>query len=326
MRIVARGMAAALALSFASPLAAQTLLIGNKGEDTVSFVDLKSGREVARLPTGPKPHEIAVSPDGKRAAVVAYGGNTIDIFDVAGVRKLTTIDLGRNRNPHGLAWLRSGRIVVTTEGSDALTVVEPAADGKARVRAIPTGQRGSHMVDATLTSAVVANMKSGTVSLISLYNRTPVRNYPAGEEPEGVARSPVRAQIWVADRKNDVVRVLNPQTGAEIIRFVTGRMPIRVLVSRDGARAYVSNAGSGTISVFDAEALRPLPTITVSGKPEAMQVTLLFSRDQQKLYAAETGTDTIAEIDRGTGKVIRRLAAGRQGDGLGISPVSTRPR
>ncbi len=59
------------------------LLIGNKGEDTLSFIDLTTGQELGRQPTGKAPHEIAISPDGKTAAVVAYGHKTIDLFDVA---------------------------------------------------------------------------------------------------------------------------------------------------------------------------------------------------------------------------------------------------
>ena len=53
---------------------APVLLIGNKGENTLSFVDLGTGAELGRSPTGKWPHEIAVSPDGRQAAVVAYGG------------------------------------------------------------------------------------------------------------------------------------------------------------------------------------------------------------------------------------------------------------
>ena len=76
--------AAAIALSLATiacaedpPAAASgpVLLIGNKGEDTLSFVDLASGKELGRSVTGRMPHEIAVSPDGRQAAVVAYGGS-----------------------------------------------------------------------------------------------------------------------------------------------------------------------------------------------------------------------------------------------------------
>ncbi len=60
-----------------------TLLVGNKGEDSVSFIDLATGRELGRAATGDMPHEIAISPDGRLAAVVSYGGRTIDVFDVA---------------------------------------------------------------------------------------------------------------------------------------------------------------------------------------------------------------------------------------------------
>ncbi len=71
------GIAATVACATAParlPAAAGTLLIGNKGEDTLSFVDLATGRELGRVATGKAPHEIAVSPDGRQAAVVAYGG------------------------------------------------------------------------------------------------------------------------------------------------------------------------------------------------------------------------------------------------------------
>ena len=62
---------AALLLGCSGPVAAQeeaepaqgpVLLIGNKGEDTLSFVDLASGQELGRQRTGKAPHEIAISP------------------------------------------------------------------------------------------------------------------------------------------------------------------------------------------------------------------------------------------------------------------------
>src|SRR5690606_3576010 len=63
--IMRRAVLAALApLLLAGPAAAETLLVGNKGEDTLSVIALDSGAELARLPTGKMPHEIAISPDG----------------------------------------------------------------------------------------------------------------------------------------------------------------------------------------------------------------------------------------------------------------------
>src|SRR3546814_18321502 len=85
------------------------------------------------------PHEIAISPDGKQAAVVAYGGTTIDIFDIAKRTKLRTIDLSPNRRPHGLLWLSDGRLVAPTEGSASVAVVAPGGE----LTPIATGQRSA---------------------------------------------------------------------------------------------------------------------------------------------------------------------------------------
>ncbi|MGZ8349755.1 MAG: YncE family protein, partial [Allosphingosinicella sp.] len=59
--------------------------------------------------------------------------------------------------------------------------------------------------------------------------------------------------------------------------------------------------------------------IEVSGEQEAGQVTILFSSDGRRLYAAETGRDRIAEVELESGRVLRRLPAGRNGDGLAIA-------
>src|SRR3546814_10836406 len=122
--------AALTGILLAAPAAAETLLVGNKGEDTLSVIALDSGAELARLSTGRMPHEIAISPDGKQAAVVAYGGTTIEIFDVAGRTKLRTIDLSPNQRPHGLLWLSDGRPVATPEGSASVAGVAPAGARK----------------------------------------------------------------------------------------------------------------------------------------------------------------------------------------------------
>ena len=114
--------------------------VGNKGENTLSFIDLASGRELGRAATGRMPHEIAISPDGRQAAVVAYGGRSIDIFDVATRAKLRTIDLSPNEGPHGIVWLRDGRILATTERSQSLTIVDTRARRRGHARSRPASR------------------------------------------------------------------------------------------------------------------------------------------------------------------------------------------
>jgi YVTN family beta-propeller protein len=187
------------------PPPAGTLLVGNKGENTLSFIDLATGRELGRSPTGPMPHEVAVSPDGRQAAAVAYGGRSIDIFDVGTRARLRTVDLSPNEGPHGIVWLADGRILTTTERSQSLVLIDPARDWA--VSAIATGRQGTHMVAVSpdRRRAYTADIASGTVTIVDLAAGRRLRSFRLGGAPEGIVLSPDGATLWVAD--NEAARV-----------------------------------------------------------------------------------------------------------------------
>ncbi|MGB5485252.1 beta-propeller fold lactonase family protein [Parasphingorhabdus sp.] len=299
-----------------------TLLVGNKGENSLSFIDLESGEETARRDTGNQPHEIAISPDGQLAAIVSYGGESIDIFDIAAMDKIETVSLAPARRPHGILWLEDGRIIATTEGSDNVTVVSaPTGETQQRqIAMIATGQKGSHMLAVTpdRSRAFVANMQSGTVSVLDLNKLIKITDLPAGTVPEGLAITPDGKTVWVADRSGDMIRVFDAESLQELAAIKTGKFPIRVAISPDGKTAVTSDLGDGALGLFDVATREPAGKITVSGSADSRQVTILFSPDGKMLYVAETGPDMIAEVDMTAGKVVRRFKAGADGDGLGI--------
>jgi len=297
-----------------------TLLIGNKGENTMSFVDLATGRELGRAETGHMPHEIAVSPDGRQAAVVAYGGRTIDIFDVARRAKLRTIDLSPKEGPHGIAWLEDGRILVTTERSQSLTIVDTAR-GDA-ISAIRTGQQGTHMVAVSpdRRRAYTANIGAGTVSVLDLAAGTKLRDIAVGGAPEGIALTPDGRTLWVGDLQGARVQAFDTASFARVAEVATGPVPIRVVASPDGRWIVTSNLGCGCLTIIDAQTRARVREVAVAGSEASRQVTLIFSADGLRLYAAETGRNQVAEVELATGRVLRRLPAGAQGDGLAIAP------
>jgi len=324
-------LAAALALMSCAPAGEQaqpaaaagsggTLLVGNKGEDTMSFVSLADGRELGRASTGEWPHEIAISPDGLQAAVVAYRGRTVDVFDIASRTRLRTIDLAPNEGPHGLVWLPDGRLVVTAERSRSVAIVDTRR-GDA-VTSIETGQQGTHMVAVTPdgSRAFTANIGSGTVSVLDLAAGRKLRDIAVGGRPEGIALTPDGRELWVGDLEGARVQAFDAQSFERLAEVATGAVPIRVLASPDGRWIVTSNLGDGSLSVIDRSARRVERTITVSGSREAAQVTILFSPDGRRIYAAETGRNAVAEIDFESGRVLRRLPAGTAGDGLAIAP------
>ena len=295
------------------------LLIGNKGEDTVSFVDLRTGKELGRAATGRMPHEIAISPDGSQAAVVAYGGKTIDLFDVVMRAKLKTIDLSPNEGPHGIAWLKDGRIIVTTERSESVAVVDPVAG--AVTASIKTDQQGTHMVAVTAdgTTAYTANIPAGTVSVIDLKGARKLRDIAVGGRPEGIALASDDLVLWVGDLGGSRVQAFDTATFEKLTEVQTGGVPIRVAASPDGKWIVTSNLGAGGLTIIDAASRKHVRDVAISGEQEAGQVTILFSADGKRLYAAETGRDTVAEVDLATGQLLRRLPAGKNGDGLAIA-------
>ena len=296
-----------------------TLLIGNKGEDTMSFVSLADGRELGRAATGRMPHEIAVSPDGRQAAVVAYGGRTIDLFDVAGRTRLRTIDLAPNEGPHGIVWLPDGRLIVTAERSRSVAIVDTS--NRDAVTAIATGQEGTHMVAVSADGrrAFTANIASGTVSVLDLAGGRKLRDIAVGGRPEGIALTPDGRELWVGDLEGARVQAFDAATFERLGEVRTGNVPIRVLASPDGRWIVTSNLQDGSLSVIDRASRRVVRTIEVSGSREAAQVTILFSPDGRRIYAAETGRNAVAEVDFASGEVVRRLPAGVAGDGLGLA-------
>jgi YVTN family beta-propeller protein len=231
-----------------SSAAKGTLIVGNKAEDTVSFIDLASGRELGRSPTGRAPHEIAVSPDGRQAAVVNYFGTAIDVYDIASRARVRTIDLSPGQSPHGLVWLQDGRLVAATERSRSVTVVDTKRNYA--LSSVPTDQQGSHMVvvspDGKL--AYTGNMGSGTVSVLNLETKQKIRDFTVGGRPEGIALNKDGSELWVADLSGSSVQAFDTRDFKKLVEVPTGKAPIRVLTSPDGRWVITSNLDTGTVT------------------------------------------------------------------------------
>ncbi|HEX3252393.1 MAG TPA: hypothetical protein VHS05_23350 [Pyrinomonadaceae bacterium] len=76
----------------------QRLLATNKRDQSVSIFDLKSGKEVARLPTKRKVlHGVVVSPDDRYAFVTVEGvgsePGTVEVIDLVALKTVATLDV-----------------------------------------------------------------------------------------------------------------------------------------------------------------------------------------------------------------------------------------
>lgn len=304
-------------------LEGHVLFVTNKGEDTLSKVDLGTGEGVQRVDSCSNPHELAVSPDGETLAVGCYGGQTIDLFSTGDLARVGSIDLGGNARPHGIVWHENGTIYATAEGRDAVfSVADPLGDTP-QLTEIKTDRAGTHMlaVEPDMARLWSADMQAGTVTVVDLENGTRLRSVELGGEPEGIDFSRENNALWVSAREGNLAYELDPETLEVRRELATGQFPLRLMIRPQGDVAITSDLADGGLSVIDLVNGEITRSITVSGPEEAeqrFQVTVIWSDDGERIYAAETGSNTVAEVDYASGEVLRRFAVGTQGDGLAV--------
>ena len=107
-------LVAVVAVIACGDIGAATLLVANKTDGTVDLFDPQTGELRATLPTGDAPHEVAVSPDGRLAAISNYGdrdrpGSTLTLIDIEHRKVAATIKLRKHKRPHGMVWYKGDR-------------------------------------------------------------------------------------------------------------------------------------------------------------------------------------------------------------------------
>src|SRR3984885_5523610 len=148
--------------------AADTLLVLSMCAMTLSIVDPATLKVLAKMPSGPDPHEVVASTDGKFAYISNYGGgayNTITVTDLVAQKTVETIDLGALRGPHGLMFA-GGKLWFTAEAAKAIGSYDPAT--KKIDWILGTGQDRTHMIYVfpRLDPIITSNVNSATVSVI----------------------------------------------------------------------------------------------------------------------------------------------------------------
>lgn len=348
MRVLIRSFLIVSLLACVSGVSAAdsgTLLVLNKSDNTVSLIDLATRKTLATIPTGVGPHEVAVSPNGKLAVITNYGsqtaGSTLTVVDIPGRKQLKTIDLGEYRRPHGIVWLQGNEVAVTAEGNKALLVVD--VDTAKVLGAVVTNQNVSHMVVVAPKHrrAFVANIGSGSVTVIDLKEMKRISDIQTGAGAEGIDISPDHKEVWVTNRAANTVSVIDVAALKVTATIESKDFPIRAKFAPGGKYVLVSNARSGDVAVFDAATKKEVTRISMQVKASEasssgarifgnqfgqspVPVGILVAPGLRHAFVANTNADIVTMIDLKTWQIADRLTAGKEPDGLGYSRLSVK--
>ncbi|KGJ99288.1 YncE family protein [Thalassotalea sp. ND16A] len=298
-----------------------TIVVVNKNDDTVNFIDLKSRKIKFTRTTGKGPHELAMSADGRLAVVTDYiGGNSLTVFDVQQARKIKTIDLSKYPRPHGVLFLKDQRrVAVSSEGSDSVVIVD-ITSGQI-VKVIGTKQKGSHMVALPESSERIytTNMDSNTVSELDVQSGTLLRKISTPDVPEAITINKAGTELWVGSNEDGLVSVFNLINGGLIKQWRGFSFPYRVLLTRDEQFAVIPDYKNNTLDIIDVKNKKKLHQIDFGWR--TIPNGVVYHPDDRTLFMSSYGKDKIIVIDIPSGETLFELPTGDGPDGIGYSSL-----
>ena len=139
-----------------------------------------------------------------------------------------------------------------------------------------------------------------------------------GSSPQDIKLDPEGRIFYVADKNLARVHLIDGATFTEVGFLPTGPDSHGLYPSRDGRQLYVSNRGSGTITVVDFATRSVVATWTIpgGGSPDMGGV----SPDGRVLWLSGRYHKTVYAIDTTTGQVIGRVPVGDKPHGLAVWP------
>jgi DNA-binding beta-propeller fold protein YncE len=312
MRLVPLVLVAS-AVAFGETTPREALLVLSKGDHTIAIVDPSSLKVVGKAPVGEDPHEVIASADGKFAYVSNYGFgsyNTLTVIDLIAQKRVSTIDLGALRGPHGLDFA-GGKVWFTAEAAKAIGSYDPAKNLVDWI--MGTGQDRTHMlvVSDDLKRIYTTNVSSATVSVIERVTRQRPRDDKKGPPPApqgGPARPPTGPPATGGmDWQQTVIAVGKGAEGFDI--------------GPGGRELWAANAQDGTISIVDVASKKVTSTLEAN-VPGANR--LKFTPDGKLVFVSSLGGAGLVILDAASHKEVKRLPTPRGASGLQMQPDGSR--
>jgi YVTN family beta-propeller protein len=161
--------------------------------------------------------------------------------------------------------------------------------------------------------------RGNTLTVLDLEHRRALRTIDLGEctHPHGVSVSPDESLVWVTCQDIQAVRELDASTGRVAREWNTEQdVSHMVVATSDGRKLFVSNVGSGSVTVIDREA-DEIVTVPTGAGAEGMAL----SSDEKELWVANNQANSIAVIDLARNEVTATFqSAGRFPIKLSFTP------
>ena len=272
---------------------------------------------MSHVELGLRPHEVAVSPDTRIAALTVpserfrSSSSKIVVLDLATGKIGRTIDLGRYEGPHGVAFLSdSVALVGTLSGTSAVYV--DVRNGRV-LRSVDGLPENPYVVKLTATGrAYVSSPHSSKVSEIDVAAARVTRTIDIPDDPGGIAVSADGKELYAAVWRDNVaggIVIFDLDKGI-VAAKLPATQPRRMTVTPDEKLVVVSDRDHLRIVDRASRQVRSVPLGHNAGGSG-----VACSPDSTRCYVALSQAGEIVEVDVSAARVVRRFAAQKGVDG-----------
>ena len=300
------------------------LLVANKGDASLGIIDPISREQIAEVQEGGVTgHEVAASPDGKRAYVPIYGnsgvgkpgtdGRNMVVIDIKQRKLVGEVDFGHGVRPHCPVFgPTNGLLYVTTELDKAVTIIDPHT--LKIVGSIPTDQPESHMLTISHDGrrGYTANVGPGTVSVLDMEAKKTIAVIPISKETQRISISPDDKLVFTSDQTKPQLAVIDTATNKVAHWVPLPGTGYGTATTKDGKYLIVAVPKANKVAVVDLGAMKVVHEIDVPSAPQEV----LVRPDDQVAYVSCDASHKVAAISIPDWKVQSLISAGRGTDGM----------
>jgi DNA-binding beta-propeller fold protein YncE len=314
------------ALCLGSAANAQSLLVVNQGDTSLSIVDPVSQKQAAVIAEGTPTmhgHEIGSSADGRTAYVPIYGnvgvgkpgldGREMLFIDLPSRKIIGNLDFGHGVRPHQPVFDPARNLLyVTTELDQSVTIIDPKS--RMVVGTVPTGQPQSHMLVLSHDGrrGYTANVGPGTVSVLDMIGRKTVTIIPVSKEVQRIAISNDDRWVFTSDQTKPQLAVIDTATNKVKTWVPLPGTGYGAAPTPDSRFLLVAVPPTNQVAVVDLASMQVVRKIDVPAAPQEV----LIRPDGKVAYVSCAASGEVAAIDLSQWKVQKLITAGKFADGL----------
>lgn len=242
----------------------------NGRSDTVTIINITTGRVRKPIKVGGSPDSIAFTPKGRSAYITTTDpGTVVSISTATGKLRTSPIKIGGD--PTDITLTRSGEEAYVVDGGKVIHVHTSTNSASKPIAA------ASYVLIAPSGGYSLA-LGNSSVFPITAVDGVPGQPVSVGAKPDYLAFGPTGRLAYVASAGPDTVtpihvHVLSPFSLSAGQPIMVGSDPDAIAFTPDGSTAYVTNFADGTVTPINVKTGQAGQPITVGSHPDAVAIT-----------------------------------------------------